>query len=224
LSAMSSKTIKVTAVLASVAALGSTTPQNADYRDKLNELYGFSSTVSSAECSLEEFQRLLHQVHDVLISCDSILRSIIIRLVRMLLKDSGFCASVVEEEFHWLLVMSLERDHEFVQERMQALKCMRRFIELAPATFPIAFARSLVAVANNKDDNIRRVCLETLRELVIVNAEVVVRVNGLSSLLDAVIEPNTQDMSESILLSVLFLLNDPKNRFACSEVGRVVYF
>jgi rapamycin-insensitive companion of mTOR len=217
-----SKFRSVSAALDAITAAGAVpgAPLTAAYRDKLNELYRESSAVSDGGgCTLPEFRTFLQQVHDVIVTCDSILRSIIIRVVRLLLLDSSYCACLVEEDFHWLLVVSLERDHEFVQERMQALKCMRKFIEVSAATFPIAFARSLVAVASNKDDNIRRVCLETVRELIIVNTNVVVQANGLTALLDAVIEPNTQDMAQSILLSVLYLLNDPKARSVVATVS-----
>ena len=78
--------------------------------------------------------------------------------------------------------------------------------------FPIAFARSLVAISNHKDDNLRRVCIETLRELSVQNPRVVASVNGLTTLLDIVLEPSSQDMAEPILISLLYLLNDPKSR------------
>jgi Rapamycin-insensitive companion of mTOR, N-term len=78
--------------------------------------------------------------------------------------------------------------------------------------FPVAFARSLVAISNHRDDNLRRVCIETLRELSVENTRVVAVVNGLTTLLDIVLEPTSQDMAEPILVSLLFLLNDPKSR------------
>jgi rapamycin-insensitive companion of mTOR len=79
--------------------------------------------------------------------------------------------------------------------------------------FPVAFARSLVAISNHKDDNLRRVCIETLRELSVENPRVVAMVNGLTTLLDVVLEPASQDMAEPILMSLLYLLNDPKSRY-----------
>ena len=207
-----------------------TTHINTRYREQLVELYHESTELIKAGFPpVDDFTLLLREVHNTLITCDSALRAILIRLVRMSIKNSDYCLILVKEEFHWLIIASLEREHEFVQERMQALKCIRRYLELSPSGFPVAFARSLVAVANNKDDNIRRVCLETLRELTIINSEIVLKVNGMSSLLEAVIEPNTQDMAESILLSILFLLNDPSTRclvFLCHllEFADIVVF
>lgn len=41
----------------------------------------------------------------------------------------------------------------------------------------------------------------------------VAMVNGLTTLLDVVLEPASQDMAEPILMSLLYLLNDPKSRY-----------
>lgn len=70
-----------------------------------------------------------------------------------------------------------------------------------------------MAISNHRDDNLRRVCIETLRELCVENTRVVAVVNGLTTLLDIVLEPTSQDMAEPILVSLLFLLNDPKSRY-----------
>lgn len=43
-------------------------------------------------------------------------------------------------------------------------------------------------------------------------------VNGLTTLLDIVLEPTSQDMAEPILVSLLFLLNDPKSRYLIFKV------
>jgi hypothetical protein len=45
------------------------------------------------------------------------------------------------------------------------------------------------------------------------NPRVVAMVNGLTTLLDVVLEPASQDMAEPILMSLLYLLNDPKSRY-----------
>jgi rapamycin-insensitive companion of mTOR len=88
---------------------------------------------------------------------------------------------------------------------MQALKIMKKILDLAPRLFPIGFARSLVA-------NFRRVALETLRELGIKNAEIAYEADAFRVLFDAVIDPSTSELSETILLSMLHLLNSAETR------------
>lgn len=89
---------------------------------------------------------------------------------------------------------------------------MGKVLAIAPILYPISFARSLVAVANSKEDSFRKICIETLRELSLVNAKLVASVNGYSCLLEAVIDPITQELADNILLTILYLLNDPSIR------------
>lgn len=95
---------------------------------------------------------------------------------------------------------------------MQALKLMKKFLDLSPKLFPIGFARSLVAIAAEKGDNFRRVALETLRELGIRNPAIAHEADAFRILFDAVIDPTTSELSESILLSMLHLLNNGETR------------
>ena len=206
------------------AILSISSKESQGHRDRILLLDEEANKIKSGEHSLDDFSSFLRSIHDPFICGETALRALILRLIRLSIKDLSYCNIIVEEEVHWLVLMSLEREHEYMLERMQALKLMRVFIALCPLSFPIAFARSLVAVANNKDDNIRRVCLESLRELSVIVPELVVRVNGISCLLDAVIEPNTQDMAEPILMSILYLLNDSETRQAKCIVFFLLFF
>ena len=95
---------------------------------------------------------------------------------------------------------------------MQAFKLMETIRIVSPHLFPIAFARSLVAVANYKEDSFRKICIESLRLLALANPSLVSIVDGFVPLLDTVIEPITQPMADSIILSILHLLSDPYSR------------
>lgn len=48
---------------------------------------------------------------------------------------------------------------------MQALKIIRRMIEVDAAALPRTLVVTLVAVAQQPDDDFRRVCIDTLRQL-----------------------------------------------------------
>jgi rapamycin-insensitive companion of mTOR len=95
---------------------------------------------------------------------------------------------------------------------MQALKIIEKVQEISAETFPVAFARSLVAVANYKEDAFRKICIEALRDLALKNPELVAAVEGFAPMMDAVMEPITQSMADSILLTIIYLLNDPATR------------
>ena len=181
-------------------------------RDVLSMMSDIPSKVATMPPSPEEFSRFCKGAHDFFIKFDSPVRTIVLRVLRLSLLSKEHCQCIVDEELHWIVVVCLEREREYLAERMQALKLIRKFMSIASDIFPSAFARSLVAIASHKDEHLRRVCMETLRELMVANPKLIAAVNGLSVLLEAVLEPSYQDIAEPILLSLMYLLNDPKSR------------
>ena len=84
-------------------------------------------------------------------------------MIRYSIPDHGteqsecFLRELIVEEFHWLVVTSFERDTEYLLERTQAFKLMTKVLPVAGTSYPICFARSMVAVANFKEDSFRKV-------------------------------------------------------------------
>lgn len=199
-------------------------PVGTKLRDTLAAIHKITPNSSARfEPTIQDFQSFCNKIHDWLISGDSSTRAVLLRIIRMCMISEDHCRIIILEEIHWIIVISLEttvvlninnpnltRDN--VIERMQALKIVKKFIIVAKDIFPKAFVRSLVSCSNAVDDTLRRVCLESLREVAVILPDMVAAVNGLSSLLDAVLDPSTGDMAESILVTFLYLLNDQKTR------------
>ena len=175
-------------------------------------VFSLSTSLERQIVSPEDFQKFLSDIHDLLITLDSAKRSSLFRVIRYCIQSSVYVKIIVNEDIHWLIVTALERESDYSMERIQALKIIDRVRKVAPESFPIAFARSLVAISNSKEDNFRKVCLESLRELSLVNTCIVAVVQGFSTLIDAVIDPVSQDVADNIIRSILFLMNDPVTR------------
>lgn len=106
----------------------------------------------------------------------------------------------------------MEREQKLLAERVQALKVIRRIAEIDAAQMPPSLVASIVAIAGHKDDNLRRVCLETLRELALTNVAIVAECNGIKVLVDSILDASFQDLADSLLLTLLLLLNEPATR------------
>ena len=65
-----------------------------------------------------------------------------------------------------------QRTRPYLGERIQALKVVRRIMELAPLLMPRGIVFSLDAIARDVNDSLRLVCLETLRQLVVFNVSI----------------------------------------------------
>lgn len=109
-------------------------------------------------------------------------------------------------------MVSLELESDFIWERMQALKIIKRVVEVSADTIPTAFVRSLIAVSSQKEDNFRRVSLECLRELSTKNAKIVADCGGFKVLFDSILDVGTKELAEPILISMLYLLNNASTR------------
>ena len=87
---------------------------------------------------------------------------------------------------------------------------MKKYIKIMPEHFPIAFVRSLIAVSAVTEDSFRRIAVEILRELSLVNCQVVHKCYGFRALLEAALDPSLQDISETIIVTILQLVSNSR--------------
>lgn len=196
----------------------------ANHRDTISSVcIQASSLVESSNApTVAEFSAFLRIAHDLHIRADTAVRGALMRVVRLSMQSKSHYDALISEEWHYLIVSSLEReqiDREqdyLILERMQALKVIKKSIEIAGSSdsknSQLAFAQSLIAIASHKGDTLRIVCLEMLRELSVVNPRVVAMGNGFTILMEAIFDESNADMNESLILSFLYVLNDPKSR------------
>ena len=88
-----------------------------------------------------------------------------------------------------------EGQNQYLGERIQGIKAARRMCKVAPLQVPRSIVFSLDAIAREKADPLRIVCLEALRELAIANPKLVAECFGMSTLFDAVLDPSLVDPS-----------------------------
>lgn len=76
-------------------------------------------------------------------------------------------------KLHFFISRSLEREKTFEAERMQALKLIRRMVEVDCKVIPHNLIRSLVSIAEHNEDNFSRIAVETICELSKFNSLIV---------------------------------------------------
>ena len=106
-----------------------------------------------------------------------------------------------------------EVKQSYLIERFQALKLIAYWVETSPQTVPRLFFQSLVAIAGHvPDDQMKKPAIEILRKGSIFCTSLCAWSGGLSILIGSVIDPACADISESIVLTLLYLINDPRTR------------
>jgi hypothetical protein len=103
---------------------------------------------------------------------------------------------------------------------MQALKLLKKISEVDPAYIPASLVHSVVAIAQEPKDKFYRICLETLREIMVVNTRVAAECDGISTLLNAVLNVSAgekeyqliSDLTESVIVSLIHVIDNPAAR------------
>ncbi|CAM9692595.1 unnamed protein product, partial [Phaeothamnion confervicola] len=162
--------------------------------------------------------RLIGGFREGMMRGESSMRAAVLRAVRRVLllylvAGEASVEVLYQQRFDLLVVRSLERDQRELWERMQALKLVRRIMEIQPALLSAPLVRSVVAVSAHKEDNFRRVCLDTLRELSLGAPAAVARANGFKTLLAAVLDPSAgPDLLEPLVAAVVEVCDAPHGR------------
>ncbi|ETV97011.1 hypothetical protein, variant 1 [Aphanomyces invadans] len=185
-----------------------------DRRTKLEATGRITHEMKKDPMLLEVFavERIQNCARGLMSDTDTSVRTAALRVLRYSMINSASTAQAIKLGVHLFVSRSMERDAKLVGERIQALKVVRRFMDIDALQVPTSVVRSIVAIANHKEDNLRRVALETLRELAIANVSVVMQCNGMKTLVDCILDPTCQDIAEALLMTLIYLINEPANR------------
>jgi len=69
-------------------------------------------------------------------------------------------------------------------------------------------------LSESSEDLIKKAVIENLRKLAISNPELAAWSGSIRILIEAIIDPSTREMSESLTYTLLYLINDPASRNA----------
>ncbi|RLN57857.1 hypothetical protein BBJ29_002171 [Phytophthora kernoviae] len=185
-----------------------------DRKSKLDSTGRICFELKNDPLLLDSFpmDRLMKAMRRLVCDSDTSTRAGALRALRYAISSNDSIKHFVNLCLPVFVVRSLEREQKHLAERVQALKVVRRVMEIDAAQMPTGLVTSLAAIAGHKDDNMRKVCLETLRELALLNVEVVAEANGTKVLVDAILEPSFQDLADSLLMTLLLILNEPSTR------------
>ena len=173
-------------------------------RELLHALNDMVAGVRACPPDLQDLRLLLEDVHDFLVVSDYAVRAMLFRLFRHCLTGPASCQALLDLEYHWPIIISLERDHDYVMERKEALKLIHHMVLLSdPQDFPLAFARALSTIGGQSKEDLRLEALEALRCLALRNCALCALADGFHTLFDAVLEPSTADIAEPILITII---------------------
>ncbi|KAK6346439.1 hypothetical protein TWF730_010761 [Orbilia blumenaviensis] len=140
------------------------------------------------------------------------------RVARYSIADIRSLQIIKELNTDIIVINSLAKDHTSSDarsnvEREQALKFVRAFLEIPGGTKEMSrgVARALVSCAEQSDDRLRAMCIETLAEILIMEPALAVAA-GAVRILAQVLADGPAELSDCIVVAFLYLLDMPMTR------------
>ena len=114
---------------------------------------------------------------------------------------------------NWTCGRSLIKDRKSDVEREQALKFVRAFLDVKDGVREIsrAVVRTIAAAAEEPEERLRPICIETLAEILVRDPQLLIASGGMAPLHEA-LSDGSYKASESITAAFLYLLDAPHRR------------
>ncbi|KAK0623643.1 Rapamycin-insensitive companion of mTOR, N-term-domain-containing protein [Immersiella caudata] len=135
------------------------------------------------------------------------------RMIRYAISDISSLRNIRTLNTDYLVTWSLIKDRKSDVEREQALKFVRAFLDVKDGVREIsrAVVRTIAAVAEEHEERLRPVCLETLAEILVRDPRLLIASGGLGPLHEALAD-GSYKATESLTAAFLYLLDTPQRR------------
>ncbi|XP_013398176.1 rapamycin-insensitive companion of mTOR isoform X2 [Lingula anatina] len=151
---------------------------------------------------------LLHEAKEVRAAC--------LRALRYLIHDKETLDAMLKLHIDYLVARSLDICLDNQIERVHALRLIRKMVQISAERFPPSLVSVMLSICNDgaqEHDETQRACLATISELAILNPRLVSDCGGISTILRNVLDcHHLPRVNESLLATVLYLLNHPRTR------------
>ncbi|KAK9451377.1 Rapamycin-insensitive companion of mTOR, N-term-domain-containing protein [Limtongia smithiae] len=135
------------------------------------------------------------------------------RTARYAITDLASLKAIINLKTDAFVIRSLAKEQSFNLEREQAIKFIRGYMEVPEGVGELSLGVlcALVAVAEEPADKLNEIALETLAELLLFDPSKVSAAGGIKVLTQALAK-GSYELSDSIMMAFLFLLDMPSTR------------
>ncbi len=166
-------------------------------------------------------ESLYLKLRPLLLDKEKSIREAVLRVLRYSCVNDQAFLLMAKTSLPMLITRCIERDPKqtALTERFHALKLISYWVETHPQSVPRAFFQSLVAIASHSpEDQLKKPVIEILRLGAVYCTELCAAAGGLNVLVESLIDPGCPEIAESIVMTLIYLINEPKTR-ACLHAG-----
>ncbi|XP_034490781.1 rapamycin-insensitive companion of mTOR isoform X2 [Drosophila innubila] len=163
-------------------------------------------------------EELLYCLSASLVHTFTQVRAAALRTIRYTLNSQKDIKTFNSLQLQHLLCRSIDLMLKNDDERVQALKLVRKMLAIAPEDISPVVVRCLVSLADSgieESDNLLRACLATLAEFAVLNPALLIVCGGVTSITRNVLECHNPRIAESLCGVLLYLLEWPQIRKIC---------
>ncbi|XP_017088263.2 rapamycin-insensitive companion of mTOR [Drosophila bipectinata] len=163
-------------------------------------------------------EELLYCLSASLVHTFTQVRAAALRTIRYALSTPNDIKAFNALQLQHLLCRSIDLMLKNDDERVQALKLVRKMLAIAPEDISPVVVRCLVSLADSgieENDNLLRACLATLAEIAVLNPALLIVCGGVTSITRNVLECHNPRIAESLCGVLLYLLEWPQTRNIC---------
>nr|AAQ22398.1 SD16537p [Drosophila melanogaster] len=163
-------------------------------------------------------EELLYCLSASLVHTFTQVRAAALRTIRYAISTPNDIKTFNALQLQHLLCRSIDLMLKNDDERVQALKLVRKMLAIAPEDISPAVVRCLVSLADSgieENDNLLRACLATLAEFAVLNPALLIVCGGVTSITRNVLECHNPRIAESLCGVLLYLLEWPQTRNIC---------
>ncbi|KAG5679301.1 hypothetical protein PVAND_008879 [Polypedilum vanderplanki] len=192
--------------------------QNTNEKKRLTALNNCTKLLSNSTSNIFTTEELLYCLSSNYVSNITQIRAGALRLSRYILNTVHDLQTFNKLQLPILLCRSLDLVVKNEEERIQALKLIRKMIAIQPDLLNPAIVRCLTSLGDTlmidgtKPDRIVRACLATLSELGVLNPVLLILTNGVAVITRNVLECDSPRIAESLVGVLLHLLEYPHTR------------
>ncbi|XP_046679270.1 rapamycin-insensitive companion of mTOR-like isoform X3 [Homalodisca vitripennis] len=186
-------------------------------RRRLSYLNGFVKIITKCEYDFSKLgftaDEILFCLRPSLLHDTTQVRSGGLRALRYMLRTKHEATICIKLQYPLLVARSMDLVTGNDNERVQALRVVRRLLCLDAAQFPVSLARSLVAIASGApEDHLMNLSLGALSELCVLNPQLLISVGGVTTILRSLANVRSARMAEAMVGALLYLQNRPETR------------
>ena len=186
-----------------------------DTQDRIDRILQILTIIKMCEPKSQLFfgLDLLKSLRLMLVDSDKKLRVQACRAMRYITCNQLILNNMIKLNIPIFIMICLEReDQKYYWERLGALKWIRHIIDNYPLSITKYCVMSLIGIASNGKHEYQRICLDSLRELCIINPLIIQKCNGFKILIDLILNPSLTDISNHLILTILYILDHPNTR------------